>query len=100
MQQDGNTDSAICSRDSNEADEGHAYFLGVLEKTREVVKPRSPSEDRLAEPIHAMEAEGSEQPEEVHNLFNKLDLQEPSQDFLDAPDVAKAAATEEEVGTL
>lgn len=75
---------------SNISDEGHAYFRGILEKTREVLKPRSPSEtvnDRLTKPVSATDAADEAQSEDIQNIFDKLDLEEPSQEFLDSPDV-------------
>ena len=81
---------------SVKSDEGHAYFLGVLEKTREILKPRMPTSminDRLTK----TESSGNEASEsliqdadvneQVRNIFESLDLEEPSQDFLDAPNV-------------
>ena len=62
---------------SNISDEGHAYFRGILEKTREVLKPRSPSEtvnDRLTKPISATDAADVAQSEDIQNTFDKLDL--------------------------
>lgn len=81
---------------SIESDERHAYFLGVLEKTREILKPRMPSgmiNDRLTktEPS-ADEASENQNPdadpnEQIRNIFESLELEEPSQEFLDAPDI-------------
>jgi len=72
------------------SDEGHAYFRGILEQTREVLRSRSPSEtvnDRLTKPVSDIEAADVAQSEEIQNIFDKLDLQEPSQEFLDSSDV-------------
>ena len=81
---------------SVESDEGHAYFLGVLEKTREILKPRMPPgmiNDRLtktesnsneaSEPLN-LDADANEQ---FRNIFESLQLEEPSQEFLDAPNI-------------
>lgn len=84
---------------SNVSDEGHAYFRGILEKTREVLKPRSPSEtinDRLTKPISNTDASDVAQSEEVQNIFDKLDLQEPSQEFLDSPNVVPSTQARKE----
>ena len=81
---------------SDAADEGHAYFLGVLEKTREVLKPRSPSEtveDRLTKSKPSGDSVESKKTEDIQNIFEKLNLHEPSQNFLDAPDVELAVTT-------
>lgn len=72
---------------SDDPDEGHAYFLGVLEKTWEILKPRCPTEmveDRLTK--STQDSDEAKEPAEVRNLFDKLDIEEPSQEFLDAPD--------------
>lgn len=79
---------------SNIFDEGHAYFRGILEKTREVLKPRSPSEtvnDRLTKPVSAIDAADVARSEDIQNIFDKLDLEEPSQEFLDSPDVVPSS---------
>ena len=81
---------------SDASDEGHAYFLGVLEKTREVLKPRSPSEtveDRLTKPKPSGASVESNKTEDIQNIFERLNLHEPSQSFLDAPDVEPAITT-------
>ncbi|KAL8788682.1 MAG: hypothetical protein Q9195_007183 [Heterodermia aff. obscurata] len=80
---------------STESDKGHAYFLGVLEKTREILKPRMPPgmiNDRLTKT--ESDAETNETPkldadanEQVRNIFASLELEEPSQEFLDAPNI-------------
>lgn len=77
-------------------DEKHAHFLGVLEKTREILKSRSPTElvdDRLAKPASDGETAEATQ-EEIRNRFGGLDLEEPSQDFLDAPNVEPSPKTD------
>lgn len=78
------------TEDSDKSDEGHVHFVGVLEKTREILKPRSPSEmvdDRLTKSTLNTETAQAKKPEDIQNMFDKLDLQEPSQEFIDAPDV-------------
>lgn len=91
---------------SKDSDEGHAYFLGVLEKTREILKPRMPPSminDRLtktepsaneASETLNLDADANEQ---VRNIFESLQLEEPSQAFLDAPNIKlmdRATSTE------
>ncbi|KAH7161103.1 hypothetical protein EDB81DRAFT_866637 [Dactylonectria macrodidyma] len=61
-----------------ESDASHSYFVGVLEKVREVLKPRMPVGTAAIEPF-----------ETLNNRFSGLDLFEPSQEFLDAPDVER-----------
>ena len=82
--------------DSTESDESHAYFLGVLEKTREILKHRMPPgmiNDRLTktesnanEDIETLNQDADPN-EQVRNIFESLQLEEPSQEFLDAPNV-------------
>ena len=84
---------------SNAPDDSHKHFLGILEKTREVLKLRSPSEtvnDRLTKPEGDSATPEAKEPKDVINRFEGLDVQEPSQDFLDAPDIDPAAKTENE----
>lgn len=79
--------------ESGKSDGGHAHFLGILEKTRELLKPRSPAEsvdDRPAKPNADDEAGGAKEQDEIANIFASLDIEEPSQEFLDAPDVKPA----------
>ena len=78
---------------SGKSDEGHAHFLGILEKTRELLKPRSPAEtvdDSPTKPKADGEASEAKEQEEIANIFASLDIEEPSQEFLDAPDVKPA----------
>lgn len=75
---------------SHNADEGHSYFLGVLERTREILKPRM-SSDMIEDFICKPNAEPKSQaPSELGNKFENLDIQEPSQAFVDAPNVVPA----------
>lgn len=79
-------------------DESHSYFLGILERTREILKPRMPSDmidDFLSKPISGVgvnvDPEG-QSTSPIGNKFSNLSIQEPSQEFLDAPDITPAAA--------
>ncbi|KAL8824663.1 MAG: hypothetical protein Q9191_004901 [Dirinaria sp. TL-2023a] len=79
---------------SDAPDEPHAYFLGVLERIWEILKPRCPTEtvdDRLTKPAH--DSAETESSTVIDNMFSKLDVHEPSQEFIDAPDVEPAAQT-------
>ncbi|KAI4190031.1 MAG: hypothetical protein L6R41_001050 [Letrouitia leprolyta] len=73
------------------ADASHSYFLGVLDRVREVLRPRMPAateKETHPESVKDTGKPGSlEAPnqEEITNLFEVLDLEEPSQEFLDAP---------------
>lgn len=81
--------------DVEQSNESHGYFLGILERTREILKPRMPSEmlsDFLAKPSSG--ASGQEESDtqingQISNMFDKLEMQEPSQTFLNAPDVER-----------
>ena len=82
-----------------ESNESHAYFLGILERTREILKPRMPSEmiqDYLSQPLSGGSGQESSDTKidgQTNNLFDNLDIQEPSQAFLDAPNVERATNT-------
>ena len=61
------------------ADAGHLHFLGVLEKTQEILRPRM-LPDLLCE-------DATSKHDPLKNKFEGLTVQEPSQAFIDAPDV-------------
>ena len=74
-------------RGANNADESHSFFLNVLQQTRDILKPRTPSyllDDFLSKPSGDHERQKSK---ELSNQFAELEVQEPSQAFVDAPDV-------------
>ncbi|KAL8898425.1 MAG: hypothetical protein Q9207_006703 [Kuettlingeria erythrocarpa] len=76
---------------SGNPDCGHAHFLGILEKIREVLKPYSaPPEDGPAGPEPESEALDAVEQQHISNIFDTLDLEEPSQEFLDAPGAGPA----------
>lgn len=75
-----------------ESDESHSHFLGILESTRETLKSRMPSDmlnDFLSEPSQATGRVQSEKQVngKIGNMFGNLDIEEPSQTFVDAPDI-------------
>ncbi|KAL9003821.1 MAG: hypothetical protein Q9188_003322 [Gyalolechia gomerana] len=76
------------------ADATHSYFLGVLDRVREVLKPRMPAEtgnESLPQFVEGTRVPGSLEAEDLEdftNVFDMLDLEEPSQAFLDAPGVS------------
>ncbi len=86
--------------DAEKSNESHAYFLSILERTQEILKPRMPSQiidDFLSQPSSSRT--GLDQSEyqvnkQIGNMFDKLDIQEPSQTFLDAPDVDRRTDVE------
>ncbi|KAJ4314582.1 hypothetical protein N0V84_008806 [Fusarium piperis] len=62
-----------------ESDARHSYFVGILEKVREVLKPFKPP----------TASSSSDDVEILTNQFDALEVYEPSQDFLDAPDIPR-----------
>ncbi|MCJ1470221.1 hypothetical protein MMC07_008866 [Pseudocyphellaria aurata] len=75
------------------ADETHSYFMAILERTREILKPRMPPGmigDVLCAPSLELGGLGEKATAQTRNMFDKLDIQEPSQEFLDTPDVTPA----------
>lgn len=80
---------------TNGIDDGHAYFLGVLEKVRDVLKPRRRT---VPTPTQGQAAPSSDPTEDVEvrldNMFAALTVEEPSQDFLNAPEIAPAAKSD------
>ena len=87
------------SAEIEESNKSHAYFLGILERTREMLKPLMPPEmvqDFLSKPssgVDGQEASGTQINGQISNLFDNLDIEEPSQVFLDAPDVERKTDT-------
>lgn len=72
--------------------ESHGYFLGILERVMEILKPRMSSsliDDPLTRPESDLRSrtQDQEDAEGLRNMFDGLDVDEPSQTFLDAPDI-------------
>lgn len=84
------------------ADETHSYFLGVVERTRDILKPHMPSDmvdDFLCKPPSANDVNanaGEETINQTRNVFGNLDIQEPTQEFLDSPDIIQNPRTSTE----
>lgn len=82
------------------SDESHLHFLGILERIREILKPRMPSDmidDFLSKPLSGVEINGDPEGQitsPIGNKFSNLDIHEPSQEFVDAPDVTPAAVSQ------
>ncbi|KAK1761825.1 hypothetical protein QBC33DRAFT_574654 [Phialemonium atrogriseum] len=75
-----------------QSDRKHSYFVGVLEKVREVLKPRmSPLSQAATEP-----APGVADRDSLANKFGALTIYEPSREFLDAPALERPQRTEED----
>ena len=79
-----------------ESNKSHSYFLGILERTREILKPRMPPEtinDFLSKPSSGSGDQATPDTPiniQISNMFDNLDIEEPSQSFLDAPNVEVA----------
>lgn len=59
----------------DDSDEGHAHFIGILEEVHDILKPHS-----------SPSTEGAASGDlDVDNLFANLQLEEPSETFLNAP---------------
>ncbi|KAM0187797.1 hypothetical protein ACHAPI_010948 [Fusarium lateritium] len=70
------------------SDARHSYFVGVLEKVREVLKP-----------FTSATASGSSDAEDVDKLGNKFDalkVYEPSDEFLNAPDIQRPQTSKQD----
>lgn len=75
-----------------QSDLKHSYFVGVLEKVREVLKPRmSPLSQAATEA-----APGVADTDRLANRFGALTIYEPSREFLDAPALERPQRTEED----
>lgn len=68
-----------------QSDVRHSYFVGVLEKVREVLKP-------LVSTAASASSDSSD-PIETLNKFNGLKVYEPSEAFLNAPDIERPGKT-------
>lgn len=79
--------------DVEKNNQSHADFLDILERTREILKPRMPSkildDFSLTPSLKSGDQEDSDAraDEHISKKFDSLDVQEPSQSFPDAPDV-------------
>ena len=88
------------SVDVEDSNKSHSYFLGILESTREILQGLMPSEKHsnlLSQPSSTanwQEGSGTSSIAQISNIFENLDIQEPSQEFLDAPDVERAISTD------
>ncbi|KAI0903890.1 hypothetical protein F4823DRAFT_629042 [Ustulina deusta] len=67
------------------SDAKHQYFIGVLEKVREVLTPLMPVPDNTTQDTSA--------DENLKNRFAALAVYEPSQEFLDAPAMERPVKT-------
>ena len=63
-----------------DADNAHDYFVGVLNKVKEALRPRFP-------PAQNAQTTQTPEKEDISRGFQALSFEEPSQEFLNAPDV-------------
>ncbi|KAF2670732.1 hypothetical protein BT63DRAFT_423031 [Microthyrium microscopicum] len=83
---------------ARKSDERHEHFVGVLEKVREVLKPRlAPGS---IEPVTPAEYGDKHDADLFTNMFQGLQVQEPSEEFLAAPDVPMATNTPDAIYQL
>lgn len=81
------------SEDVEESDQSLVPFLGILERTWDILKPRMPSKIindfllKLCLRLGDQKNSDAWVNEQISNIFDSLDIQESSQSFLDAPDV-------------
>lgn len=69
-------------------DETHQYFVGVLEKVRDILRP-----------FVSARTEVDASADEITNRFTGLAVYEPSEEFLNAPDVERPAKAKEDNAT-
>lgn len=70
------------TRDSNES---HGFFIGVLQRVRDVLRPRMLTEQTGVQV--STEDQLTEDAQRLANKFEGLEVEEPSETFLQAPDV-------------
>ena len=74
------------------SDDSHMHFLGILEQTQEVLRPRMLSnsvyDPNARNTSHISVTASSD--DSMVNKYKNLDIEEPSQDFIDAPEAPKA----------
>ena len=86
--------------DVEDSNKSHSYFLGILESTRKILQGLMPSEmhsNLLPQPSSKASSQvesGTSSDAQISNIFENLDIQEPSPEFLDAPDVERATRTD------
>ncbi|KAL9598134.1 MAG: hypothetical protein Q9219_004690 [cf. Caloplaca sp. 3 TL-2023] len=92
--QSGSGDDPEARIDANAT---HSYFLGVLQRVHEVLKPRMPVEQpgdstssiKDSHTFDTSDGLESRAAEGLTNMFGMLELEEPSQAFLNAPGLPK-----------
>lgn len=69
----------------------HEYFIGILEGVREILQPRLHYEEREQHTLDIGEAKLPNNPVELNNMFARLNVEEPSDDFLNASPPLRAS---------
>ncbi|KAF5605846.1 hypothetical protein FPANT_1095 [Fusarium pseudoanthophilum] len=68
------------------SDARHSYFVGILEKVREILKPFADSAASTS----------TDTIDRLANTFDALEVYEPSEEFLNAPDIQRPEPTKKE----
>lgn len=78
---------------SQASSDSHGHFIGILEYVQQALRPRMRSEDikdRLTQPSDDASLENIQN---ITNKFDGLDVQEPSEAFVQAPEIAMPTPT-------
>ncbi|KAF2652521.1 hypothetical protein K491DRAFT_781027 [Lophiostoma macrostomum CBS 122681] len=75
------------------AEEGHAYFLGILQKVRDVLRPLCEQSHAVAEYSTSYKNPNTS----LDNIFAALTVEEPIEAFSNAPDVTSPTRHEDQV---
>lgn len=80
---------------STSANSSHSYFVGVLEKVREILKPRTtPASQKAASPPTPLDPIN-----QLGGRFARLHVYEPSEEFVAAPDIERPAKVSKDNAT-
>ncbi|KAF1998191.1 hypothetical protein P154DRAFT_604498 [Amniculicola lignicola CBS 123094] len=63
-----------------ETDDGHVFFIEVLKEVRKILAAKCPSKKDI-------ENDKPKSPQDLINMFENLKLEEPSEEFMRAPDI-------------
>lgn len=67
-------------QETRDSDERHGYFIGILERVHDVLRPRMPADE--------MPGSQADAAQKLANRFDGLNVEEPSEAFLQSPDVS------------
>ena len=79
------------------SNERHFYFLGILERVREVLKPRLPASFAQFNDDSPVTSSQTNNASLFENMFAVLTVEEPSNEFLNAPAAAPTVSSKESV---